>query len=334
MGESDQMIYLVFRKANEKQFSIENVFQPIAGRISGLTRAMTWTLPFSNRGLVHKVKNILAVFQLNGFVHITGDVYYTCLLLRRPFVATYHDVEILTRTSGLKRWLIKMFWFKIPSKKARFLSFVSAFSKQDFVEKIGGHIESKCTVIYNPLPAGFEHVPKEFNSQKPKILQIGTKQNKNLSRLAGALQGISCELIVVGKLTANQKDVLGSARIEYIERHNLTPNQLIQAYRDCDILSFVSTIEGFGLPIIEAQATGRVVITSKVTSMPEIAGRGAHLVDPFDLDDIRNGFLKLMNDESYRNQLVEAGLKNIGRFELEKISLQYLELYKKAFVDH
>jgi glycosyltransferase involved in cell wall biosynthesis len=95
----------------------------------------------------------------------------------------------------------------------------------------------------------------------------------------------------------------------------------------CDLLVFASTFEGFGLPIVEAQATGRPVVTSNIMSMPEVAGDAACLVDPFNVSSIREGVLKVINDSDYRNALVKAGFENVKRFQPEQIARQYAELY-------
>ena len=68
-------------------------------------------------------------------------------------------------------------------------------------------------------------------------------------------------------------------------------------------------MKGFGMPIIEAQATGRVVLSSNIGAMKEIAGIGAHLVDPYSVEDIRAGILKIISDTSYRTSLLSWGLQ-------------------------
>ena len=98
-----------------------------------------------------------------------------------------------------------------------------------------------------------------------------------------------------------------------------------------DLLVFVSTYEGFGLPILEAQATGRPVITSNVLSMPEVAGDSACLVDPFDVSSIRKGILKVINDPAYREKLIKRGFENVKRFQPDKIAEQYADIYRGLF---
>ena len=100
------------------------------------------------------------------------------------------------------------------------------------------------------------------------------------------------------------------------------------------MLSFVSTYEGFGLPIIEAQACGRVVLTSNIASMPEIAKDGALLVTPMDVNDIKNGFNQLINNSKLRDELISKGLENVKRFEPKKIANQYKNLYNSIINEY
>jgi glycosyltransferase involved in cell wall biosynthesis len=79
---------------------------------------------------------------------------------------------------------------------------------------------------------------------------------------------------------------------------------------------------------LEGQAVGRVVVTSNVYSMPEVAVDSAMLVDPENVDSIRKGFLDIIRDEGLRNEFVKRGKINIKRFDPEKIAKMYLELYK------
>ena len=88
---------------------------------------------------------------------------------------------------------------------------------------------------------------------------------------------------------------------------------MFEAYSEADILLFCSTIEGFGMPILEAQTVGRVVVTSNISAMPEVAGDGACFVDPLSIKAIRAGIEQVLNDENYRNSLIINGLKNVKR---------------------
>ncbi len=92
----------------------------------------------------------------------------------------------------------------------------------------------------------------------------------------------NCSLTILGELSGEQIHQLDTSRIDYSHHFNIPYEEVIQLYRDCDLLFFASFEEGFGLPILEAQAVGRPVITSNRAAMPDTAGEGACLVDPYD----------------------------------------------------
>ena len=107
------------------------------------------------------------------------------------------------------------------------------------------------------------------------------------------------------------------------------PDDMPALYANADALVFVSLVEGFGLPIVEAQATGRPVVTSNILSMPEVAGGAACLVDPFDVASIREGLLRIIGDSSYRDALVRRGHENVKRFHPASIAAEYVKLYEE-----
>ena len=173
------------------------------------------------------------------------------------------------------------------------------------------------------------HVPKSFNIKNPMILQVGTTANKNIERLIEAIDGINCQLNIVGFLAEALIVKLQKHSINYLNFTDLTEEEIVEQYINCDIVSFVSTYEGFGMPIVEANATGRVVITSNLFSMPEVASNAAHIVDPYNIVDIKEGFLRIINDADYREGLIKKGLKNCKRFDGDEIANKYLQLYQK-----
>ena len=117
---------------------------------------------------------------------------------------------------------------------------------------------------------------------KPVVLQVGTGWNKNVERVAEALRGTACRLEIVGSLSETQRTALHGSGVPFRELGRVGDEELVAAYHRCDLLIFASVYEGFGMPIVEAQAVGRVVITSNCSSMPEAAGDGALLVDLWD----------------------------------------------------
>jgi glycosyltransferase involved in cell wall biosynthesis len=313
---------LVFRKKQNAFHSIENVFNALMPHLN----IEAVYLPNESRGLFKRILNIILLLRKKAaLIAITGHDHY---LLWYPFknvILTIHDIEALRRKRGLKRQIFKFLWFDIPIRNAKVVTTISSFSQSEI--KNLGNYSTPIKVIYNPLSLSLTYSRKEFNVKKPTILHIGTKQNKNLNRLIEALEGLRCELIILGKVSSTIRHKIDELGIECAITSGLSEQEMLDLYKEIDLLAFVSTYEGFGLPIIEAQAVGRPVLTSNVASMPEVAGEGAYFVDPFSVEAIRNGILELINNHNLREELIEKGRENVKRFEPKKIAAQYQELY-------
>jgi glycosyltransferase involved in cell wall biosynthesis len=182
-------------------------------------------------------------------------------------------------------------------------------------------------VIPTVIDPRFVRHDKPFNEACPSILLLGSAPNKNLYRVLNATQGLNVHLSIVAKLDVQALELLEGQSYEVCD--SIPFEELIVKYRNSDIVAMCSTHEGFGMPIIEAQATGRVVLTSNCSSMPDVAGAGALLVDPYSVTSIKEGIEQLCKDSELRNNLILVGFKNTQRFLPEEISKQYLALYKR-----
>lgn len=318
-------IVLLFRKRTAAFHSIENVFAALLPYLN----AQGVELPFESKGVWNRIKNIWFLYQQKStMIHISGHDHY---LLWYPFqkaVLSIHDIEALKRKSGFKKWIFQKLWFDLPIRNAKVVTTISEFSKRE-IQSLGNY-KTPIQVIYNPLTLPLTYTPKKFNTTKPRILHIGTKANKNLRRLIQALKGIECKLIIIGLESQELKVELNAYGIDHTIKSNLSNDEMIAEYKTSDFLAFVSTYEGFGLPILEAQAVGRPVITSNLASMPEVAGEGALLVDPYSVNDIREGILQLIQVDRLRENLIQKGLENVKRFDAEEIARQYREVYEKV----
>lgn len=318
------IIKLIYRKPKPEFNSIENVFNALIPYL----QVDKIELPYFSKGIINRLKNISSTKKLKASLyHITGNDHYLILgLIKRKTILTIHDIEVLKRSSGINRFILKKIWFDLPIKYTNTVTTISEFSKTEILSL--GNYKTPIDVIYNPLTLPIIYKPKVFNHEQPNILHIGTKQNKNLSRLIDALKDINCHLTIIGIPNDEQVSTLKQNTISYTIKSNLNNKQVIAEYENCDILAFVSTYEGFGLPIIEAQACGRVVITSNVASMPEIANDSALLVNPYDIEAIKEGITQLITNEGLRNNLIVKGVENVKRFEPKNIATKYKELYK------
>lgn len=321
-------ITYLYRKPSPRFHSIEKVFDLVKKGLGNRRAHRDHYLSRDNGGFRNKILNILEVRRIRAEVlHVTGDVYYTTLLFRGRLILTIHDIGEIYKGNFLRRWLIKMLWFQLPARKAEYITFISESSKNEFVRQIKVD-ENKLLVIHNPLGTDYQFMEPNAH-QKPHLLQIGTKSNKNLEHLIEAIANIPCHLHIIGRLSTVQQQLLKSKNIDYSNDHGISEEQVIKHYRNSDIVCYVSTYEGFGLPIIEAQASGRPVVSSPIPPSKEVSGDAVLYADPQNPSDIGDKIRRLINDRELYNDLVQRGVKNAERFRLQPIADQFLELYQR-----
>jgi glycosyltransferase involved in cell wall biosynthesis len=320
---------LLFRKPI-RFFSIERVFHQLEQDMGAEFVLRRWIAPKAGGSPATIFANLLAARRSHADVyHVTGDIHYTVLALpRRRTLLTIHDCIFLYRTTGWKRSLLKWLFLTRPVRRCKMITTISQATKDDIIAHTGCPPD-KIVVIPNPVDGLIQYEPRAFNQREPVVLFIGATPNKNLTRVAEALEGIPCRLDIVGDPPEETLRELESRGLVYTARAGLSGEELAAKYTAADIVLFPSTFEGFGLPIAEGQKAGRPVITSDLSPMKDVAGSGACLVNPFDPQSIRAGVLKVIGDAEYREQLVQAGFKNVARFETSAVANQYLNCYKK-----
>lgn len=309
--------------------SIESVFRQVAAHISSDRFATDFQqMPFSNR-LLGIVKNLLFFKPREAdLYHVTGHIHYIALRLPADrTILTIHDLGFLHTRRGLRRLVLKKLFLDWPLRKLKYITAVSQKTKDEILDYTNCDPD-KIQVIDNPLTDGFgASSSKVFDTERPTILQVGIADNKNIPRLAEAIKGLPCRLLITGSLDSELSSLLSTAGIDYEIKGFLERSEIIDLYRGADLVTFCSTYEGFGLPIIEAQACGKPVITSNLSPMKEVGGGAVVLVDPHDAADIRRGILKVIESADLRKKLVSDGLENVRRFDPKPIGKKYEMLY-------
>lgn len=313
-------------------YSLELIFSELRERLPRDLDIEVAKSPYESNGLLPRLLNCLRARKQQGDVnHITGDVHYLSLALKKTkTILTIHDCVTVDRLNGFSRWLYVLLFFKLAARQAQVITVVSEATKNAVLSLVDKQAD-EVVVIHNALTKGYRYTEKVFSVDKPRLLHIGLAQNKNFGRLVQSIKGLNCHLRVIAKLGQKELALLEQYDIEYSCAYNISQNQMREEYENADIVCFVSTQEGFGMPIIEAQAIGRAVLTSNCSSMPEVAGDAAELVDPFNTGSIRAGLKKLINDHEHRHKLIERGQRNIKRFDPQKITDQYTALYRRVF---
>ena len=333
MGREEELdVLFVHRKARKNfNYSLESYFDTVRAHLPSFVKAKVIKVQFHSNGILRRIYIMFEIlFRQHRINHITGDINFAHLLLpKKRNILTMHDVGFLEDKAPIRKFILKLLWLTLPVHRAQIITVISQATKKE-VLKLVNCDPNKIRVIYVSILDRFKPgPPKEFNKDKPRILHVGTKPNKNLTRLIESLKDIPCVLDIVGVMYDHDKEKLAEYNIEYENSYNITDEEVVAKYQNCDLVAFVSTYEGFGMPIVEANACGKPVITSNLLSMPEVAGDAACIIDPYDLNSIKNGILKIINDEEYRALLVKNGLENVKRFRPDHIANQYVEVYKE-----
>ena len=278
-----------------------------------------------------------ALRKIKPDVFVSTDAYLS-LGSKTPQIAVFHDINFEHFPQDFPKmalWHYKKFFPKFARKATKIIT-VSEFSKQDIIDNY--HVEpEKIHVAYNGANEGFKPISEEekieirnqYTAGYQYFMFVGSLHpRKNLARLFPAYDlfkertGSDVKLLIVGEKRwwtepiqkayeemRHKDDVVFVGHLQMSELQRVTAAALASVY--------VSYFEGFGIPIVEAYKCDVPVITSNVTSMPEVAGDAALLVDPFNIESIASG-LELVMDENVRNSLIEKGRIRRNDFSWDK----------------
>jgi glycosyltransferase involved in cell wall biosynthesis len=325
------VVYFHRKRELSNHYSLEEYFSVVRGLLPPAVETRVATSTFGSRGVWRRLYNAAEAVPRQGDLnHVTGDAQYLTLVLsRRRTILTIADCGFEQRPPGLRREVVRLLWYTLPVRRATAITCISEFTRERLLATVPCDA-SKVRVIPVCISPAFKPAPARPWPSRPTVLQIGTAPNKNLDRLAAALSGLDCRLRVIGDLAEPQRRTLAAHRVEYSAASHLTLDQMIDEYRQADVVTLPSTYEGFGMPIVEANAVGRPVLTSQAASMPEVAGDAALLVDPMSVESIRAGLTRLMGDAAFRAALVERGFANARRFDRETIARAFAKLYEEV----
>jgi glycosyltransferase involved in cell wall biosynthesis len=234
-------------------------------------------------------------------------------------------------------------------RSARVLT-VSEASKRDILEFFDVP-ESKITVIYNAIDERFSEEPaadevlrvkERYQLNDPFILYAGNiKPHKNLERLIEAFHIIRkgelefVKLLIIGdeisKYATLRRAVHRYKLHQHVRFFGFVPDATLAIlYRLARVFVFPSLYEGFGLPPLEAMASGTPVITSNVSSLPEVAGDAAMLIDPYEPDAIAGAIRRVMMDDRLRDDMRERGLARAREFSWGRSVRRVKEIYDEV----
>jgi glycosyltransferase involved in cell wall biosynthesis len=258
-----------------------------------------------------KVKSLAVIHDLN-FEHYPQDL---------PFAARNHY----------------RYYFPKYARKAEKIATVSEYSKSDIIEKYKID-QDKIDVVYNGANEGFktvdiataEAIRNKYTNGNPYFVFVGALHpRKNLTNLFKAFDQFkqkdrkNVKLMIVGEKQWWTHDIKKAYddlkfQVDVIFTGRLQIKELQEVVASALALTYVSYFEGFGIPIVEAFYAGTPVITSDITSMPEVAGDAALLIDPFSIDSISSAMEKMANNEELRNSLIEKGFVRANDFSWQQ----------------
>ena len=315
-------------------FSVENSFSEVIRAWTSENKPKWVEASHFSEGLTNRLNIIRETRKIQTTIlHITGDIHFAALAWpkwrknRPQVVLTIHDIGFLTDFSGFKLWMIHKLWIRWPLRCVDHLVVVSNATKEAVLKEAPWFPVAKISVIPSVVPQHFKPRQGRPRNKKPVALHIGLAENKNLKGHSEALVGLSVHLRIIGEPSITDHTRLQALNIDYSWSSRLSDEDMQAEYTNADVLLFASKLEGFGMPIIEAQTVGVPVITSDFDPMREVAGTGALLCDPDESQTIKACIECILADRELHASLITAGFENVKRYSPAEAAHQHHELY-------
>lgn len=284
------------------------------------------------------------LISTDGFLSLTSDCKQISIIYDINFEHNPKDIK-------LKNRLYYRFFFRKFAYKATRIATISEYSKKDIANYYSLELDKidnvSCGVNNNFLilnQSEILEIRQKWSSGKPYFFFVGSMHpRKNIKRLIDAFNlfkektDSEFKLILAGGILWSKSEIeesynKSSFSKDIIFTGRLSDEDLQKILGAAYALSFVPIFEGFGLPIVEAFQSGVPVICSNVTSVPEVAGNAALLVDPYSTESIADAMQKLSNDFLLRNQLVEKGNDRKKLFSWDNTAERLWECIMKAIM--
>jgi glycosyltransferase involved in cell wall biosynthesis len=241
----------------------------------------------------------------------------------------------------------------IASHRSSRILTVSEASKRDILRYFSVS-DAKIDVIYNAIDERFGEEPPEdevarvrerYQLNDPFVLYAGNiKPHKNLERLIEAFHTLRrgglehVKMLIIGdeisKYATLRRAVHKYKLHQHVRFFGFVPDKTLAVlYRLAAVFVFPSLYEGFGLPPLEAMASGTPVITSNLSSLPEVVGDAALLIDPYEPDAIADAMRRVLTEPSLRDDLRERGLKRVREFSWERSIRRVRQIYEEVLSD-
>jgi glycosyltransferase involved in cell wall biosynthesis len=289
-------------------------------------------------------------------------LYWAPPYLGIPYVITVHDLlDVMYRVhngSGMRHALHRYFMARTLRGAARILA-VSQFTKKD-IHRLFGVDEGRIEVVYNAIDDRFrtghasdadrEMIAERYQANYPFLLYAGRiSPHKNIVRIIEAFAALKAELDKEGKFPDLKLIIIG----DEVSRHpdlrrtvikggvqndvrflGFVPIDVLRIFYDAaKVFVFPSLYEGFGLPPLEAMAHGTPVVTSNVSSLPEVVGNAAVMVNPENVFEIMRAIHRVLLDQGLREKLKERGYEQVEKFSWESSAQRILNVYRQVVAE-
>jgi glycosyltransferase involved in cell wall biosynthesis len=269
-----------------------------------------------------------------------------------PLVSTIHDLAILKFPETAHPKILEMHqksWQVLKERNAEIIA-VSHATRKDVIELLEFPAH-KVHVVHEALPLETVQVSEKLSEEehdaikvrlgldKPYLLFVGTREpRKNLLRLIEAWQELSKEyqLIIAGEKgwdeTEQQSTLLRNPELRFLGK--VSNKELAVLYGEAEVFVYPSLYEGFGLPILEAFYHGTPVVTSNISSMPEVCGNAAELIDPMLVTSIRKGIQKVLNENNDEQQKrMQRMIIRLHLFDWNHVADETMRVYQRAVAE-
>lgn len=291
----------------------------------------------------------IAAREKVSLMHVTytGPLLSTC-----PLAVTVHDVSYWRHPewfSNRDNFVLRL-GVAMTLRRARGVITVSDHARSEIISCYGlpedkVHVTQEaadpwfCPVA--PLESKALEWMRRAGIRKPYVLAVGNLQpRKNLIRLVRAFAAClreskhDCQLVCAGRAKWRESEIYELISREGVVDSVVFPGylpdeKLVDLYREAQVFVYPSLYEGFGLPVLEAMACGTPVITSNVASIPEVAGDAAIMVDPLDVQSLKNALRRVLADSDLRRELSARGLIQASRFSWRQTAMKTWQCYQK-----
>lgn len=340
-AEAPDLIYTLFAAAGKGSFRKEDLPPGIRRRF----------LPLSDEWMArfwHRLQVPLPVEVFTGRVNLfySPDFVLPPTLPTTRTLLTVHDLSFLRYPEHFVPKLVRYLARVVPDsvRRADRILADSEATRTDLIELLGTPPE-KVEVLYSGVDARFGLQPEEgererlrarYGLDRPYVLAVGTLQpRKNYVRLIRAFVRLPIDqtvLVIAGGRGWLYEEVLQEAArfpdrvrvLGFVEDADLPA-----LYRGASLFVMPSFYEGFGLPVLEAMACGVPVVCSRASSLPEVAGDAALLIDPHDEEGLAEAIQRALGDEGLRAQMRERGLARSAVFTWDRATRQFLRVMRE-----